>query len=305
MSLLMVVGLAGGTAGAEQADNAAPAASDESPTARVAWLARRLLVANAAECHRQRWDFGLVANRTRLPAAPALLPSQAAAAEPDGFRVIQLVPGSPAARAGLRPGDRVLAVNGQDWTSTGFALAFARAEWGQAGAERIELRFERAGVTQSAQIIGERACAIPVRLVQELKINASAAAGVAFINSGLEQALPQDDQMATVISHELAHVILGHRKLGAGSNDRAQMERDADTLGVRLAMRAGFDPQAAARAIEVVGARLGNRDSRLLGLDGDHMPTPARRRFLQEQAMELRREQLAAEAGGGLAAGQP
>lgn len=305
MSLLIAVSLTGGTARADQADSIAPAANDESPTARVAWLARRLLVANAAECHRHRWDFGLVASRTRLPAAPAPLSVQAAAAEPDGFRVTQLVPGSPAAQAGLRLGDRVIAVNGQDWTSTGFALAFARAEWGQAGAERIELRFERAGVNQTAQLTGERACAIPVRLVQELKINASAAAGAAFINSGLEQALPQDDQMATVISHELAHVILGHRKLGAGSNDRAQMERDADALGVRLAMQAGFDPQAAARAIEVVGTRLGNRDSRLLGLDGDHMPTQARRRFLQELAMEIRREQLAGTAGGGSVAGQP
>ena len=310
MAVLLIAGAAtAAPAGAQSAglQSAGPAeatATGESPATRVAWLARRLLVANADQCLRQRWDFGLAAQRDRLPGAAGSALATAVSAEPEGFRVVQLVPGSPAVRGGLQLKDQLIAANGQDWTSTGFALAFARADWAQAGAEQIELKIVRAGSTLTIPINAERACAIPVRLVPEMQLNASAAAGVAFINTGLEHAIPQDDQLATVMAHEIAHVILGHRKLGAGSNDRAQMERDADALGVRLALRAGFDPHAAARAIEMIASRMGNTDARKLGLNGDHLPTPARRRFLQEQAIEARREQLASQSGG-QAVGQP
>ena len=121
---------------------------------------------------------------------------------------------------------------------------------------------------------------------------------MAFINSGLEEALPQDDQLASVIAHELAHVVLGHSKENTDSTTRARMEREADALGVRLSLRAGFDPNAAARAIEVIGGRARGPITRLLGLYGDHMPTPQRKSFLLEEAIAARQEQAAERKGG-------
>jgi len=283
------------------APTAAAAGSDgEAPSARVARLARQLLVANADRCPRRRWDFGLTAYRKRAPGAPPLPPGQPV--EPDGFGVTLVVPVSPAGRAGLRVQDRIMAVNGHDWTGPGFATTFLRAEQAQPELNRLELRIDRNGTPLTVTLTGDMGCAIPVRLVAQVKPNASASSGMAFINSGLEEALPQDDQLASVIAHEMAHVILGHSKANTDSTTRARMERDADALGVRLSLRAGFDPNAAARAIEVIGARARGPISRLLGLYGDHMPTPQRKSFLLEEAIAARQERQAEQAAGAAAA---
>ena len=291
-----------GAAAAEAATEPAnPIASGDAADARVARLARRLLVANVARCPRQRWDFGLAAHRKRAPGAP---PLPGVASEPEGFRVVQVVPDGPAARAGLRLDDQIMAVNGEAWAGPGFAAVFARAGWGQVEAGRIVLAVTRGTATQTIPVSGELACAVAVRLIPQAKVNASAASGVAFINSGIEQALPQDDQLAAVIAHEVAHVILGHSRTNSTSTDRSRMEREADALGVRLALRAGFDPQGAARATVVVGSRARGPISRLLGLYGDHMPTPERQRFLLEEANAARLE--AADTGqAGPVAAQP
>lgn len=301
LAALSALGWSGAPLAAQDTTGSGPTEAGETAVARVSRLARPLLLANLRQCPRQRWDFGFNAHRDRKPGAepaPATGP-----AEPAGFRVIVVIPQSPAARAGLRVGDRLVAVNGNDWASAGFATAFLMADQASPLARDLTLQVERDGAPVTLAVTGERACAIPVRLVAQAKPNASAGSGMAFINSGLEEALPQDDQLAAVIAHELAHVMLGHSRDKADSTTRAAMERDADALGVRLALRAGFDPSAAARAIEIVGARARGPISRLLGLYGDHMPTPQRKSFLLEQAIAARQEQLA-ETVSGVAAGQ-
>ena len=273
---------------------AVPQPAAENPSQRVARLARRLLLANVQRCPKQRWDFGLYAHRDRLPQPGGTAPSTDKPAEPDGFRVIQVWPGGPAERAGVRVGDRLMAANGADWDQPGFADVFRKAEQADPDMAQITLRVARDHGVSTVPVTGQRACAVYAVLVPRNVVNASANGTTAFINSGLEQALPQDDELAAVIAHEIAHVLLGHSPAMTGPRadrpNRGQIEQDADALGVRLMLSAGIDPIAAVRAVATIGAHGRGPISRLLGLYGSYLPTQERQRFLQAQIATARAE---------------
>ena len=79
------------------------------------------------------------------------------------------------------------------------------------------------------------------------------------IGRALVEDLPEDDLLAAVLAHELAHNLLGHRvRLDAEGrtwgNIRAT-EREADRLSVWLLASAGYDPRAAVRFFERWGPK--------------------------------------------------
>jgi beta-barrel assembly-enhancing protease len=68
------------------------------------------------------------------------------------------------------------------------------------------------------------------------------------ISAALINRTRNDDELAALLAHELAHVILNHPATLKGKRSIArvkQTERDADRLSVWLMARAGYDPQAA------------------------------------------------------------
>jgi predicted Zn-dependent protease len=112
-------------------------------------------------------------------------------------------------------------------------------------------------------------------------INAGATFGQVAITSGMLDFIRSDDEMAAVLGHELAHITQGHvtkgvmsslalnvlaivletRAPGAGRaaggigqlflNHYTQtQEREADTVGLRYAYGAGYDPRAAVDVME-------------------------------------------------------
>lgn len=83
------------------------------------------------------------------------------------------------------------------------------------------------------------------------------------VSSGLVDFLDEDDELAAVAAHELAHNQLGHPALLDGlKKGRAktvrQTEIEADGLSVWLLANAGYDPHAAIR----MWRRLGPRQSK-------------------------------------------
>lgn len=285
-----------GPAPAAQPPTPAPPAT-ESPSQRVGRLAKRLLQANVQRCPKQRWDFGLFAHRDRMPQPGSSPAPQGLPAEPDGFRVVQVWPGGPAEQAGIRLGDQVMAANGADWAGADFGEVFRKAEQADPALAQITFRMAQGKGLSDITVAGQRACAIFAVLVPRDVVNASANSTTAFINSGLEQALPQDDELAAVIAHEIAHVMLGHSPAMTGPKadrpNRGQIEQDADALGVRLMLSAGVDPTAAVRAVATIGAHGRGPISRLLGLYGSYLPTPERQRFLLAQIATARAESAA------------
>ncbi len=152
--------------------------------------------------------------------------------------VLATVPGLPAARAGLQTGDIVKAVDGEK-VKKRVHLDLLRGR-GKNGS--VSLEVEREGVRMSLELEVQMGCSIPSHFEFGPQINAYAMSwgsitGVYFY-SGILRFLPDDNQLAVVAGHELAHMVLGHTGSLRGSK---RYEAESDYLGLYFAARAGYD----------------------------------------------------------------
>lgn len=76
------------------------------------------------------------------------------------------------------------------------------------------------------------------------------------ISRGLVRLLQVESELAFVIAHELAHQILRHPAEDTSdltsSSNRKEMELDADKLGVKIMIMAGYDPRSAINAVVTI-----------------------------------------------------
>ena len=176
---------------------------------------------------------------------------------------------SPAARAGLRAGEEVLALAGEQMA------ALPPVPEGDTARidglhDRIEAVLAREGTVTvttpsgTRTIAGEPACRARFELVEERGRARSDGWRVQIGRDALATIGP-DDELAALVAHELAHAILRHRaRLDAGQRTaRAvrETEREADRLMPWLLRNAGYDPAAATRW---VAGWLRRRDGGLL-----------------------------------------
>lgn len=210
--------------------------------------------------------------------------------------ILSAAKGSPAARAGLLPNDTVLAINGRDLSASSPSATAARYDQVDFAMRTLEdlpagtpaeISVRRRGNPLIIKIVPATACKSRVELVPGPAVNGSANGSVAQISGGLAAWTRNDDELALVIAHEIAHNILGHQAeikrtgiktgllggLGRSGKRLREMERDADSLGTRLAARAGFDYRIAPAFWE----RLGKQSGLAAALATTH-PTPATRR---------------------------
>ena len=81
----------------------------------------------------------------------------------------------------------------------------------------------------------------------------------------------------------MAHVILQH---GPDKLSRAQQEVDADELGMKLFLAAGYNPDYAASAVRKLDTANRGPVTRMLGLYGPYMPTERRVEFIYSIAKQ-------------------
>jgi len=262
-----------------QAPRAAAAPGRPNPTLaglhaadqRVADVAYRIVTANAALCSDVKPRTGLV-----LQTALQYSPRVRAQAERelrigDAASVDVVASGSPAAEAGLRSGDVLLAVDGQA-LSTGAASAptagaderpatYAPVENAQAALDAalaqgpVRLRVRRGAAELEVVVPRRIGCAYDAQVMPGSELNASADGRHVFISAALVDYASSDDNLAVVLGHEFAHDVLHHRQredeegfargvlgqLGSSPASHMVAEKEADYVGLYLAARAGYD----------------------------------------------------------------
>jgi beta-barrel assembly-enhancing protease len=234
---------------------------------RVAEVGWRLLTANRELCTRRAPMSGVV-----LYTAAQFGPEYRAAVARlyDVAELVSIgavVPDSAAARAGLKIGDRLIAIDGRALPSTlpgprasfdAIADAVARLDRALASGGAM-LTVERDGSRRELRFAGDPACASFVQVVPSDEKNAFADGKVVSLTTGAVAFARSADELAALAAHEIAHNVLHHRDrldaakvsrgmfAGLGRNGRLirAAEDEADRLSVYLMARAGFDPAAA------------------------------------------------------------
>jgi len=147
--------------------------------------------------------------------------------------VVTVLADTPADRAGLRAGDVILAVNGR-----AVAKPWQVYEELRKRREATDLRIRRGAEPATIRLEPVVGCGFEVEYVPDPSLATGRALhGHAFVTAGFVRFVRSDDELAIVISHELAHRILDD-ETRAGFLEH---ELDADRIGLYLAARAGYD----------------------------------------------------------------
>jgi len=241
-------------------------------TMRVETIGYRLASANVDACPTPVMRTGLV-----LHDLAAYAPDQRTRVGHDydltyGFGILGIVPGSTGALAGLRAGDEIVALNGQtlaDYQTTRFS---AKATFARTGAfiDLLAGRLAQAPVTMAVRrgsgllwlrLGGLPGCGGYVSAIKSGAFNAwSDGTGIA-VTTRLIHFAADDNELAFVVAHEMAHNLLGHNAplhnadahylssllaaFGIGSARIRRREIAADQFAVHLLAHTAYHPNAA------------------------------------------------------------
>jgi beta-barrel assembly-enhancing protease len=253
---------------------------------RVASIGTRLAVANVAECARRASQAGIVLHDLAQFSGA----DRVAAAKTFGLgtypAISAVIPGSVADQAGLRAGDAIMALDGQPIGVSDPKTPYARIAKIEAAIESgpTILIVDRPDHPRPFMLAGKPGCASRVQVVPGRKLNAHADGTYVQLTSAVAEYAADDNELAAIIAHEMAHNILGHRERLNREGRRAATIRateiEADRMSVLLLKNAGYDPLAAARFWQRFGRKTG------VGIfsDGTHQRTKDRVRLLTEEA---------------------
>lgn len=271
---------------------------------RVLALGQRLAVAARDLCGLRQWHPGFAVHDLSQYAGQA---RRALAATPlgQGPAVLALVPGGPVAVAGLRHDDVILAADGvplpraprdveNSFAPTERIIAALERAFGDG---RATLAVRRGEMEQTIEVPAALGCASRFQVLPSARLAALADGRWVQLTSTIAAFAADDQELAGLIAHELAHNILRHRvRLNEAGIDRGllqhfgrnarltrQTELEADRFAVYLLARAGFDPRALIR----VWNRLAPRTASLFG--GTHPRWRDRIAAVQVEIAEVER----------------
>lgn len=228
----------------------------------------RIATANTALCDRQMPVSGVLLHGIEQYGGPYREPAAAIFSLGAAPGVAAVLSGSPAAEAGVRVGDAVLAINGTPAaTAAGqggkgnfdrMALVLDQFESALA-AGAVTLDLQRGGERLSVRFSGVPACASRFQVLPDDTLNAAADGRYVQISSGFIPYFANEDEFAAILAHEIAHNILKHRdrldaqrvprgflgKFGKNAARIRETEIEADRFSLKLLANAGYRLEAA------------------------------------------------------------
>lgn len=236
----------------------------------------------------------------------------------DRLRVMQVLDGSGAMRAGIRPGDILRSVQDQ---------LLPRGPQAENEAARLLAPLLKNAVDISVLVLRQEqpirlmipltaACAFSMEIGHAPQPNAYADGRRIMITRGMLDFLGSDEELAVVLAREMAHNILQHAasqqttaavasmidallplkpdtaalaSRGGLRPMSAKSDQEADRLAMYLLARAGYDPAATERTIEKIAQAY--PASQIPAYTELHPWTPERRRSIQTTLSEIRLRQ--------------
>jgi len=211
------------------------------------------------------------------------------------------VPGSPAAKAGIRADDSLIAINGDAIPPDESREQAIESVEAAAATGPVRLAVRHGGHDRDVTLEPVRACRADAEVAVSDDLNAGTDGDVIQVDSALINLIGGDDQaLAAIVAHELAHIVLDHpdrltaahvnRGLfkGFGRNARLikQTENEADRLSVTLMANAGYDPRAAVRYWLTYGPHLNDHG----GFGSTHLSWRERADLIRAEVDRVSRE---------------
>jgi hypothetical protein len=234
---------------------------------RMATIGYRLATANAPLCDRLAPTPGIALHALGQYELEMRQGARAAFGFAAPVAIEAVVPGSAAAHTGLAQDDALLAVDGEalsrvvpaksDSAARDAALSLiAKAPTDQP----LRLDVLRGGRRVDLAVPASPGCRATFEVLLGPKMEASSDGAVVQVGARFFERY-RDEEVAVVVAHELAHIVLRHAtRLDAagvsrgmfaevGRNGRLfrRTEDEADLLGLHLLRNAGYDPRAAVR----------------------------------------------------------
>ncbi len=239
-------------------------------------------------------------------------------------RLVAVAPDSPAATAGLRDGDAILALNGipvLPGENEKAARDFARllAQQSRTG-DPVHFRIRRDRMEMEFAVPPAATCDYGYDVGTENEVNASANGKAIKIDRGMMRFAGTDEELATVVGHELAHNLMGHIEsgqtnfmigyladilfaLGTGVSSGGvftdigqqaysqEFGTEADYVGLYLMIRSGYDIKNAPAFWRRMGVE--HPPSIRANHAASHPATPYRFVNLEKTVEEIERKRVA------------
>jgi len=126
--------------------------------------------------------------------------------------VLAVAPGSPAEAAGIQPGDVLVSIDGIAVPRRGGDIRTAWHDIGQRlqDGEPAVYVVERDGAAMELEVQPVEACDYPIGVIKDSELNALADGEAVILTEGIVRFVENDEELALVIGHEIAHNAMGH-----------------------------------------------------------------------------------------------